>query len=458
MRFFLLFFAILSAVACAHSSPYPDAPLLRVAYFQTDATPPLGTQLCCNGNNPAREITAPLSVRGLVLLPANEPSIVLCAVDWLGIANASHDAWRSELAAAANTTPDRVAVHVLHQHDAPEDDMSTEAMLDALGMGGAVSNLEFTAATRKKAAEALASAIQHPKRVTEIGIGQAAVEKVASNRRILGPDGKVIAVRWTATKDPAVRAEPEGTIDPMLKCLSLWDGEQPVAVLTYYATHPQSYYGKGRVNPDFPGLARAAREAALPGVPHIHFNGAGGNIGAGKYNDGAPENRQLLANRLSDGMRRAWEATVKTRLTTPIVWRTEPVLLPLREEISSEHERATLADPNARPAQRMLAANELAFRERMEAGRAIPLTCLRIGPAELLHLPGELFVEYQLAAQKMRPDRFVCMAAYGDYGPGYIGTAEAYPQGGYETQLYTSRTSPAVETILLGALSRLFAD
>ena len=29
-------------------------------------------------------------------------------------------------------------------------------------------------------------------------------------------------------------------------------------------------------------------------------------------------------------------------------------------------------------------------------------------------MPGELFVEYQLAAQKMRPDHFVCMAAYAD--------------------------------------------
>jgi hypothetical protein len=39
-----------------------------------------------------------------------------------------------------------------------------------------------------------------------------------------------------------------------------------------------------------------------------------------------------------------------------------------------------------------------------------------------LHLPGELFVEYELAAQAMRPDRFVAVAGYGDYTPGYIGT------------------------------------
>jgi hypothetical protein len=48
------------------------------------------------------------------------------------------------------------------------------------------------------------------------------------------------------------------------------------------------------------------------------------------------------------------------------------------------------------------------------------------------------------------------MAAYGDYGPGYIGTAVAYTQGGYETGI-VSRVAPAVETMLLGAIHDLVA-
>ena len=44
-------------------------------------------------------------------------------------------------------------------------------------------------------------------------------------------------------------------------------------------------------------------------------------------------------------------------------------------------------------------------------------------------MPGELFVEYQLAAQNMRPNEFVTMAAYGDYGPGDIGTKNGLRPG-----------------------------
>ena len=52
-------------------------------------------------------------------------------------------------------------------------------------------------------------------------------------------------------------------------------------------------------------VARFFRQLAVPAALHVHFNGAGGNIGAGKYNDGSHENRRILAERLAEGMRRA---------------------------------------------------------------------------------------------------------------------------------------------------------
>jgi hypothetical protein len=69
-------------------------------------------------------------------------------------------------------------------------------------------------------------------------------------------------------------------------------------------------------------------------------------------------------------------------------------------------------------------------------------------------MPGELFIEYQMAAQSMRPGSFVAMAAYGDYGPGYIGTEVAYSQGGYEVGI-VSRVDPSVEGVLMSALRKL---
>jgi hypothetical protein len=89
-----------------------------------------------------------------------------------------------------------------------------------------------------------------------------------------------------------------------------------------------------------------------------------------------------------------------------------------------------------------------------KGGRKIDLTALRLGSFSVLHMPGELFVEYQLAAADMRKGELVATAAYGDYGPMYIGTARAYDEGGYETSA-VSRVGPAVEDVLMGAMRKV---
>jgi hypothetical protein len=70
----------------------------------------------------------------------------------------------------------------------------------------------------------------------------------------------------------------------------------------------------------------------------------------------------------------------------------------------------------------------------------------------VLHLPGEPFVEYQLHAQKLRPDAFVCVAGYGDGGPGYIPAAHAYLEGGYEPTV--ALAGPESEEILHRAIQK----
>jgi hypothetical protein len=425
------------------------SPQLRIATFDVDASPPVGSMMAYDPVVKPGEL--PLRCRGIVLLGAGQP-IVLCAVDWIGIANEGHDAFRDCLAGAAGTARERVAVHTLHQHDAPGCDFLAERLLNEAG----ATNLgrfesAFARQVLKRLDEAVRAAVAEPQPCTHAGWGEADVKQVASNRRILGPDQKVRATRWTATKDAALQAEPEGVIDPMVSLLSFWNGEQPVAVLSYYACHPQSYYRTGIPSPDFPGIARFIRSQAVPEALHVHFNGAGGNIGAGKYNDGAKENRVVLAGRLAEGMSRAWAATNKVAVTPgEIEWKVESVALPPAVHL----DESTLRQSLAKGADN---ADKLAWLLRCRSGHRIDLGLLRVGDVQVLHMPGELFVEYQLAARQLRPDRQVAMAAYGDYGPGYIGTARAYEEGGYETSQRASNVAPQVEEILMQGIRKLLA-
>lgn len=388
---------------------------LRLASFDVDATPPVNYQLAYDPV--ARSYDMSLRGKGIILLGAGEP-IVLFVIDWIGVANEGQDAFRKALAEAAGTIPQRVAVHSLHPHDAPRGEV----------VDGFVSGVIRSAAVAAKGSLASAQPVTH------IGTGQAQVYQVASNRRIMGDDGKVRATRMSSCKDSLLRAEPEGLIDPMLSMISFWNGEKPVAVLSFYASHPQSYYRLGIPNPDFPGIARFYRQLAVPDAMHMHFTGAGGNVAAGKYNDGSHEMRGILAQRLADGMKRAWEATIKGPVSTGgVAWNVEPV---------------TLIPDTTRTSQR-----SRIFIQRYKAGRKIDIECLSLGKARILFMPGELFVEYQLAAKKMRPDLFVAMAAYGEGCTGYIPTASAFPEGGYEVG--ASGVTPQAEEVLMAAMKKL---
>jgi hypothetical protein len=447
------FVSSLLAIAALASAVYSaeSAPGLKIATFDVDATPPVGSMMAYD--KVLRKDDLPLRCRGVVLLGAGEP-IVLCAMDWIGLANEGHDAFREGLAKAAGTSRERVAVHSLHQHDAPDCDFLAERLLKEAG----VTDLgrfdgAFARQVIERAAAAVRTAISTAQPVTHVGWGQADVSEVASNRRVFGPNGKVKAVRYTATKDAALRAEPIGTIDPTVSLISFWNGDKPIAVLSYYACHPQSYYRTGIPNPDFPGIARFVRGQAVPEALHVHFNGAGGNIGAGKFNDGSKENRVALAMRLADGMTRAWQATTKKPIAASDVrWQTLAVSLPVAPYLDEAKLRTDLKLGTAAS---LTAADKLAWVLRCKQGHKIDLALISVGDTRVLHMPGELFVEYQLAAKQMRPDCHVAMAAYGDYGTGYIGTERAYSEGGYETEPRSSNVAPSVESVLMDGMRKL---
>src|SRR4051794_5973475 len=122
--------------------------------------------------------------RGIVLIGAGKP-IVLVAADWVGIANEGWDQWREALAQAAGTTPDRVSVHTLHQHDAPGYDPGAEHLLEGHGLKNQTTDMAFAKQSIQKTADAVRQAARTPKKVTHIGTGQAKIEKVASDRRVL---------------------------------------------------------------------------------------------------------------------------------------------------------------------------------------------------------------------------------------------------------------------------------
>ena len=97
----------------------------------------------------------------------------------------------------------------------------------------------------------------------------------------------------------------------------------------------------------------------------------------------------------------------------------------------------------------------MAWLQRLDQKQPILLSSLTINDVSLLHLPSECFIEYQLRSQQLISNRFVATAAYGDGGPWYIPTKEAYPQGGYEVSV--AFCEPEVDDELTAAIRSLIS-
>ncbi len=430
---------------------------LSLARFRFDVTPPLGHSLCGGWIPPASAIDDPLQAIGLVLLGAGQP-IVLCSVDWTGLCNDAHVQWKQALATAARTTPDRVAVQCLHQHDAPFVCLEADRIVRQQGDLPPNVDPAFFRRCLEAGKNAVTKALRSPRRITHVASAQAEVKDVASNRRILNDQGRVLTNRSVAPGSEKLRPLPAGVIDPWLKNIAFYDGAEKVAACYYYAVHPISYCcQEGRVSSEFVGLARRLKqEHDQPGCTHLYFTGCAGNQNTGKYNNSdVKENRQLLTERVYAAMEAASEK-LRPRPISQVAWKTHDILPPPRSDLSAKEIQAQIDDASNRVVLRNRPAFTLAWLRRCEQRIPLTLSALHVNENVLLHLPGEPFVEYQLRAQALAPNRFIATAGYGDGGPWYIPTAEAYFQGGYEVKV--AFCDPRIDPMLTDGILKLLSD
>ncbi len=417
---------------------------LEIATFTVDVSPPLGQRVCVGFVKEFTEIEHPLLAKGVVLRDPDGVYVV-CAVDYEGLCNDSYDMFRKTIAAAAGTSTSRAAVQSVHQHTAPVFDANTDRILYADRPEDLKSGLDAAETAARRIAEAVRQACDGWQRVTHVSAGQAKVDRVASNRRVPQPDGSIVA-RFTGQLQDA----PEGLIDPWLRTITFYNGNKRLVRLHYYATHPQTTSG-GRVTYDMPGIARERFEKESS-VPQVYFTACGGNVTVSKYNDGSAAVRAALSERLYDGLKRAAADCDQNarQSVTRLNWRTRLVRFPLREDakFTLTAARKVVGDSQVRFPERLRNAMLAAWIERNVAVRsanqafaggantdngAIELSAWSVANIDVLHLPGEPFVQFQLAAQKARPNRFVCIAGYGECAPWYIGEDHIYTdRGGFE--------------------------
>jgi hypothetical protein len=251
--------------------------------------------------------------------------------------------------------------------------------------------------------------------------------------------------RQTVEGKAVVRLNPDGPNDPRVKVLRFDDGKSldPVAVLMHAVCHPCVHTwgdkwspphpgGYPKMSADFPGVAKGFVEQVYGGrTKALFLQGCAGdirpNLPGHPYRCGDEADIRWCGRGLGCAAVRAADRAA------------------VREELAKR--------PAVYPIKCVTRTVEVPARD---GGGVVKceLQALKVGPYLFLTLPGEPMVEYGLRIEKAVADRAVpIVVGYANGSIGYICTAKAHAEGGYEPG--HSASGPGAEEVLVAASLRL---
>jgi hypothetical protein len=454
-------------------------PRLSAGVGRSDITPPVGivhTNWGAAIHTRAERIDMPLRATALAVRDAETgTTAILIDLDLLLLPRTIADALRGAVAELTGVPAGHVRVSATHTHSGP-----------TIGSTWVSEGTEFVppyvGALPGKVAGAAWEGVRslRPARVAH-GTGHS---DLGVNRRVRGPDGRVLVGR-----------NADAFVDRTVRVLRIDDAEErPLAAVVHYGCHPIIMsWENTAITPDYPGPTRET-VARLTGATCLFFQGCAGNIGPdvfgweGRTGDpalyrragtmlGAEAARVFLGldtrGRVArfdrvlesgaplavyhhdpagepDGTVRVASAEM-TLPVRPFPTRSEgeATAAAAREELAKLR-AAHASDDEVRDAtMRAKRAAQQAGHARLTDGKravAVEAQAVRIGDAALLGAPMEVFSDIGAQIAERSPFGWTAVSGYTNGSTGYLPTAEAYDEGGYEVEMASPYAREAGES------------
>lgn len=413
----------------ATTGPQP----LRAGAARATITPPRGTTLIGYGDRllGARGVHDDLTATALVLEDAARTQVAIVALDMLCL----HEDVVAEIRRRTQARTRIPAAHVLlacsHTHAGP--------IAYAPRLGSPLRRL-FIARLVARVVDAIAEAAASPEPATlDTGFGAA---EVAVNRRERTADGAI-----------ALGVNPDGFVDRTLGVARLRrtrDG-RALATLVSFACHPAVLSPKNRlVTAEWPGAMRSVVEAKT-GAPCLFLQGATGNLNP-RHAWGDPQADWAAVERIGRAVAEAALATLATGMdpteAAPLaaVHEDHPLEVELRRDATGRVEsyRTTGARKLGLPRLAIdgLLRHAYPWRPRLRAGatpdaapvQPMEIQALRVGELALVSHAAETFAEIGAHLRAHSPFAKTFFVGYANGMVGYLPTASAHAEGGYEVE------------------------
>ena len=432
-------------------------PVVRAGVARRAITPPVGVDLTgyVGRPGPSARVHDELYATA-VMLDDGTTRIGIVSLDIVGIGSGQDAALRKGICEAADIDPANLLIACSHTHSGP-------ATMVLRGMGERDENYlkwahsQIVTAASKAGENLRDASLSFAQTQSDLGI----------NRR-----------NWVI--DQGIGAsETSGRItDPQLSVLVARTSAGDSIALFNYACHGTVMnFDNVEVSSDWIGAARDILEESPSIKTAVFLQGCCGNINPrfGRTFEDVNRAGERVARPLLEALpdmepvqnptfKVAWKSVELPFLPLPSIEALEQEISFLNNEIQEARSAGGPAvQLRAREALLLWAQDACKVQDSGSPMHVtVPLQAISMGNVTILAIPGEVFCEIGLAIKKMSKSD-IMVVGYANGNIGYIPTAEAYREGGYEVEHAFKRyglkmIGPKSEEIILGAARSLLAE
>jgi putative membrane-bound dehydrogenase-like protein len=430
--FVLLLLALLPAPALAAEPALP----YKVGAAKVDITPDHAIRLNGFGSRRAESegVYQKIHARALAIDDGKAP-VVLLAVDVLGVPADVYDELARRLEKKIGLKKERLAVTATHTHTGPMLTGATPTLFGAPVPKEHQANIDKYTPVFIDGLETVALAALKDTKPARLEWGVGRVGFAANRRTKGGPTDHDLPVLFVKDEKGTVRA-----------------------VYLNYACHCVTL-SHNKIGGDWAGFAASALEDTFEGAVALVAIGGGADqnpnsgVTGGKEDVAASQGREIAAEvrRLARNFLAPVRGEIAAKVTTLDLPLAE---LPTKEQWAEKAKRTDAIGHHAR-----VTLAKLDRGEKFPTKIVYPVQTWAFGDAlAMVHLPGELVVDYPLRLKKELDGRRLWVTGYANNAPCYVPSERVLKEGGYEgggAMIYydlPAPFAPGLEDKIIGAV------
>ena len=418
---------------------------LNAACWKTDITPPVGTPIGGNvrDDQTSKGIHDPLFAN-LLYLSNRGTGILLIGLDVIGVDQSLVKAMKEGIQSACGIPEEHIAIFATHTHSGPD-------LMEAFKTDDHPLIKEYKSWLVQQVIEAGRQCVRKTWGA-KVKIGRADEDSLSFNRRLVMKDGTV-RMNWEDI-DPEAVSGTTGGIDPELLVLSVFDLNNRLrSLVVNFTLHPAVLVGQdGRFSRDYIHfLTRGLEEHFDRDLVVLFANGAEGNIN--HININHPDQprdykeAERIGRKLANQVLAVFDrdrSIEQPQLQIQTEWMRLPCR-PIRREQYEEAKQLLAETKGFIPSlldgvpDEMYALELVLLYEEGRKSLTTPIQVAAVQDSAFVFLPGEFFVEFGLEIKKKSPFVHTFIVGMANDYIGYVPTAKAIEEGGYEVR--TARTS-----------------